>query len=229
MNNWQYLLAALGFAIVVSFIYMFLLRCIAGCVVWCSLFGIILFFIGIGLLFLYSAGKLGSAETVVTTLGVPSLSASGSNEVYGWVSIGIGCFFLLIVLCCCSRLRLAVAVCKSAGQFVSSVCSVVLVPIFQTIFQAGLWGACLVAMVFLVSGTEMTSIATDYFTSIKNYQDPFMIRFYVFVFGTLWCSAFIGSMTIFIIASASCMWYFSHGPGQELNNPISRSYKMVFR
>jgi len=49
-------------------------------------------------------------------------------------------------------LRLAVAVCKSAGQFVSSVCSVVLVPIIQTLFQGGLWGACLVAMVYLVSG-----------------------------------------------------------------------------
>jgi len=81
MNNWQYLLAALGFAIVISFIYMFLLRCIAGCVVWCTLFGIILFFVGIGLLFLYSAGKIdsGAASTVVTTLGVPTLSSSGNN------------------------------------------------------------------------------------------------------------------------------------------------------
>lgn len=169
----MYLLAALGFAIVVSFIFMFLLRCIAGCVVWCSLFGIILFFIGIGLLFLYSAGVIGgsSANTVVTTLGVPSVSQSDNNKVYGWISIGIGCFFLILVLCCCSRLRLAVAVCKSAGQFVSSVCSAVLVPIIQTIFQAGLWGACLVAMVYLVSGTQMTAKTDDYFTSIKSYDD----------------------------------------------------------
>jgi Plasma-membrane choline transporter len=173
MTNWKYLLAALGFAILVSFIFMFLLRCIAGCVVWCSLFGIILFFIGIGLLFLYSAGKIGGdhANTVVTTLGVPSVSASANNEIYGWVAIGIGCLFLIVVLCCCSRLRLAVAVCKSAGQFVSSVCSVVMVPIFQTIFQAGLWGACLVAMVYLVSGTEMYASTTDYFSSIKSYDN----------------------------------------------------------
>jgi len=60
----------------------------------------------------------------------------------------------------------------------------------------------------------MTATATDYFTSIKSYQDPYMIRFFIFIFGTLWCSAFIGAMTIFIIASASCMWYYSHGPGQ---------------
>jgi len=82
MNNYQYLLAALGFAIVVSFIFMFLLRCLAGCIVWVSLFGIILFFIGIGLLFLYTAGKIGNdhAKTVVTTLGVGNSIAVSENN-----------------------------------------------------------------------------------------------------------------------------------------------------
>ena len=36
-------------------------------------------------------------------------------------------------------------------------------------------------------------------------------------------------MTIFIIASACSMWYYSHGPDSELTLPVSRSYKMVFR
>jgi hypothetical protein len=57
----MYLLAALGFAIVVGFIFMFLLRCLAGCIVWLSLLGTIGVLIGIGLIFLYNAGKLGGA------------------------------------------------------------------------------------------------------------------------------------------------------------------------
>ena len=36
-------------------------------------------------------------------------------------------------------------------------------------------------------------------------------------------------MTIFVIASATCMWYYSHAPGAELSLPIWRSYKMIFR
>ena len=117
---------------------MFLLRCIAGCIVWLSLFGTILFLIALGLIFLYNAGYMGAASSVVTTLGVPSIS-SGYNEIYGWVCIGVGCLFLIVVLCCCSRLRLAVAVCKCAGQFVSGVCLIILVPVFQTILALGLW------------------------------------------------------------------------------------------
>lgn len=228
INNWQWLLVALGWGIVISFIFMFMLRCLAGCIVWCSLFGLIIFFIGLGLLFLYNAGYLGAAAGTATYLGVPTVN-SGSNEVYGWICIGLGCFFFLVVLCCCSRLRLAVAVCKTAGQFVAGVCSSVAVPIVQTIFAGGLWAACLVVMVFLVSSAKFTSDTSTYFSSISSYTDDSMIRFYIFVFFTLWCSAFIGAMTIFIIASACTMWYYSHGPDQELTHPISRSYKMVFR
>lgn len=228
MNNWQWLLVALGWGILISFVFMFMLRCLAGCIVWCSLFGIIIFFIGLGLIFLYNAGYLGAAASAATYLGVPTVN-SGSNAVYGWICIGLGCFFFIVVLCCCSRLRLAVAVCKSAGQFVASVCTSVLVPIIQTIFAGGLWAACLVVMVYLVSCSEFYSDTTMYFSSIKSYSDQSMIRFYIFIFATLWCSAFIGAMTIFIIASACTMWYYSHGPDQELTLPVSRSYKMVFR
>lgn len=229
-NNWKWLLAGLGWAVLISFIFMFLLRCLAGCIVWCSLFGVIFFFIGLGLIFLYNAGYLGAASGAATYMGVPSWdSTKDNNEIYGWISIGLGCFFFILVLCCCSRLRLAVAVCKSAGQFVAGVCTSVLVPIIQSLVSAGVWAACLVVMVYLVSSAEFVANTGDYFTSIKSYEDYNMIRFYCFVFGTLWVNAFIGAMTIFIIASACTMWYYSHGPDQELTLPIARSYKMVFR
>jgi hypothetical protein len=70
-NNWQYLLAALGLAVVVGFIFMFLLRCLAGCIVWVSLIGIIFFLIGLGLIFLYNAGKLSALADSAKYLGVP--------------------------------------------------------------------------------------------------------------------------------------------------------------
>lgn len=212
-NNWQYLLAALGWGVLVSFIFMFCLRCLAGCIVWCSIFGLIFFFIGLGLVFLYNAGYLGGASGAASYLGVPSTSGTAaSNAVYGWICIGLGCFFFLVTLCCCSRLRLAVAVCKSAGQFVASVCSSVLVPIIQALFAMMLWGGAVVVMVFLVSSCGFVGESSSYFSSVASYSEPSMIRFYIFVFFTLWCSAFIGAMTIFIIASACTMWYYSHGP-----------------
>lgn len=52
---------------------------------------------------------------------------------------------------------------------------------------------------------------------------------YYFIFGTLWSNAILQAMGIFVIASACAMWYYSHGPGQELDSPILRGYKMSFR
>jgi len=208
---------------------MFLLRCLAGCIVWLSLFGIMFFFIGTGLIFLYNAGYFPSASSAATYLGVPSVDST-YNEPIGWTLIGLGGFFFIMILCCCNRIRLAVAVCKSAGQFVASVCSVIFVPIFNSMLGLLLWGFALVTMVFLVSSaTFYVASSSDYFTAIMSYSDPELIRFYVFVFLTLWINAFIGAMTIFVIASATCMWYYSHAPGNELSLPIYRSYKMIFR
>lgn len=74
-NNWHWLLAAAGVCLLISFIFMFLLRCLAGCIVWLSLFGIMFFFIGLGLIFLYNAGYMQSAATYATYLGIPSYSS----------------------------------------------------------------------------------------------------------------------------------------------------------
>ena len=228
-NNWYWLLAATGVAFLVGFFVMFFLRCCAGCIVWLSLFGIMFLLVGTGLIFLYNAGYMQSASNVASYLGVPAVD-SQYNEPIGWTLIGLGCFFFIVILCCCNRIRLAVAICKSAGQFVGSVCTVIFVPIFQLLLALTLWAGALVTMVYLVSSaTFIVANTTDYFTSINSYGDPELVRFYIFVFLTLWVNAFLGAMTIFIIASATCMWYYSHAPGNELSLPIWRSYKMVFR
>lgn len=228
-NNWYWLLAATGVGFLAAFFVMFFLRCCAGCIVWLALFGIMFLLVGTGLIFLYNAGYMQSASNVASYLGVPAVD-SAYNEPIGWTLIGIGCFFLIVILCCCNRIRLAVAICKSAGQFVGSVCTIIFVPIFQLILAFALWAGALVTMVYLVSSaTFIVANTSDYFTSIKSYGDPELIRFYIFVFLTLWVNAFLGAMTIFIIASATCMWYYSHAPGNELSLPVWRSYKMIFR
>lgn len=159
-------------AIVIAFIVMFLLRCLAGCIVWLSLFGIMFLLVGLGVIFLYNAGKLGEAAGAATYLGVPTIN-SNFNEPIGWTLIGIGCAFFIVILCCCNRIRLAVAICKCAGQFVSTVCSSVLVPVWQAILGVGLWGGALVSMVYLVSSaTFVVASSSDYFTSIQSYSDP---------------------------------------------------------
>ena len=211
---------------------MFLLRCLVGCIVWFSCIGIILVFIGIGVIFLYNGGsfKGTAAQEYAGFLGMPTLDGSDYYKTYGYISFGIAGLLLILLICCCNRLRLAVAVCKVAGQFVIRVCHVTLVPIFLTIILIGMWAACLVALIYLLSATEfVVSNSTDVFTSVKDYADGNLLRFYYFFFASLWCSALISAIGIFVIASCCVMWYYNHGANDELDSPVSRSFKMAFR
>lgn len=77
-NNWMWLLAAVGFAVVVSLIFMFLLRCLVGLIVWFSIIGAILGFAGIGVLFCYNAG-IGIFKDNLGFLGLPRIDGYISN------------------------------------------------------------------------------------------------------------------------------------------------------
>jgi hypothetical protein len=212
-----------------SFVWMYALKCLAGCIVWTSIFGVIGILIALGVIFLYNAGKLDVASDYTGYLGMPTYEANANYDIYGYICFGIAGVLLIVLMCCCSRIRLAVAVCKAAGQFVGSVCSVVLVPIWQTIFILILWAIALVAIIYLAAAATFVQVNGDVFTSIQSYSDEKLIYLYYFVFGTLWSNAILTAMGIFVIASACSMWYYSHGPGQELDSPILRSYKMIFR
>ncbi len=87
-------------------------------------------------------------------MGLPTASENANYDIYAYITWGVAGLFLIVLLCCCSRIRLAVAVCKSAGKFVASVCTVVLVPIWQTILVITLWAPAIVAIVYLASAAS---------------------------------------------------------------------------
>ena len=134
---------------------MFLLRCLVGCVVWGSIILTIGLFIGVGLIFLYNAGTIGGGS--IEYLGIPKLEGSPYYNTYGYICFGIAGVLLILLICCCNRLRLAVAVCKVAGQFVIRVCQVTLVPIFLGAVLIIVWVVCLLCMIYLLSATKFVA------------------------------------------------------------------------
>lgn len=75
-NNWQWMILFFFFSVILSFIWMYALKCLAGCIVWGSIFGIIGILSGIGLIFLYNAGELGSIDAYTKGVGIPTVATS---------------------------------------------------------------------------------------------------------------------------------------------------------
>ena len=98
----------------------------------------------------------------------------------------------------------------------------------MALVTVALWVVCGTCMIWLVSSAPFIANG-DIFTSLRSFSDTSLIRFYYFVFATLWCNAFVQAVTTFVIASACCMWYYSHGPGGDLHIPVIRSFGRVFR
>jgi len=199
-------------ALVLSFIFMFGLRCFAGCFVWLSIISLILLTVALGILFCYNGGAI-SQSSYIGNLGiqVPTLPSFGYYNIFGYICFGLAALFLIITLCCCSRIRLAVAICSIAGQFISQVCQIILVPIFMGAILFGYWIACIIVMIGLISGASFIVSGNDVFTSITSWTDNHLAMFYYFVFATLWVNALIQAICIFVIASACAMWYYNHG------------------
>ena len=225
-------MAAVGFAIVVSLLFMFLLRCLVGCIVWLSILGSILAFAGLGVVFCYNAG-VGGFQSSLGFLGLPRLDGEIGNTqyyaTYGYICFGISGFLFLMMICCCNRIRLAVAVCKVAGQFIIRVCQIMFLPIILGLILVGMWAVCLLCMIYLLSATNFVVRSTDVFTSVESYSESSLLRLYYFIFGTLWSNALIQAIGIFTVASACCMWYYNHGANSELDSPVTRSIRMAFR
>jgi hypothetical protein len=209
---------------------MFLMRWIAAVLIWVSIGAILFIFIAFGLIFLYHGGVIESnnVNSVFGSLGVPTTSKNEFYNVYGYISFGVAGILFIVMLCCCSRIKLAVAICKVSGQFLLRVAQVLLVPIIMTLITLGLWAFGLSAMVYIISTATFVSNG-DIFTSIDDWTSRSLGMLYYFFFGILWVNAYIGALSIFVIASCCCMWYFSRGPGDELSSPVSTSYWRSFR
>jgi solute carrier family 44 (choline transporter-like protein), member 2/4/5 len=217
--------------VVISFIFMFFLRCFAGCFIWVSLLSIFLIFLGLCYLFLWNGGAIGSSSYIGNLgISVPNLPSFQYYNIFGWICLGLAVMTLLVIICCCGRIRLAVALCSVAGEFVSNKCQVMLVPIVMTAALLVFWVFAIFAMVTLIGTASFVVKGTDIFTGIQDFTSASLGYFYYFVFGSLWTNALLQAITIFVIASACAVWYFSKAPGMgELDSPVCSGFWMAFR
>lgn len=204
---------ALVLAVIISVIFLFLLRCFAPCFVWVALILIICLLVALGIVFLYNGGVIGKNSLIGNAgINLPDLPSFSYYSIFGYICFGFAALILLITFCCCGRIRLAVALCIVAGQFVSSTCQILMVPLIMGALVFGLWIFSLFSMVYLIGTANFIVTGTDVFTSLESYTTPGLGFFYYTIFGTLWTNALLTAIAIFVIAYTCAVWYYQHSP-----------------
>lgn len=146
---------------------MFFLRCFAPCFVWTAIFLIFFLLIGLAIVFLYNGGAI-SKDSYIGNFGIsiPDLPPNQYYNIFGYITFGLAGIVLLLIICCCGRIRLAVALCGVAGQFLAETCRIIFVPIIMGFAVFALWVFALFAMVCLIGTANFVVSGSDVFTSI---------------------------------------------------------------
>lgn len=122
-----------------------------------------------------------------------------------WV---IGFIYLVFICCCWKNIALGAAIMESASEFVSSNLRIILLPVIAYIVCVPFFAYWVVTAVHLYSIGEPEFEDNSPIANIV-WSDKTRYMIWFFLFGLLWCVAFVICLSQFMIAATVCQWYFS--------------------
>lgn len=117
---------------------------------------------------------------------------------------------------------------KSAAEYVKATPSVFIVPVLSILVLAAFYAYWAVTAVYLASAGNPQRMK-DYPFGTFDYDKKLQHYMIYHLFGGLWLTAFVAASVQFVIASSTCMWYFSQGTGQFASGTVRKSIWRLFR
>ena len=171
---WWLFLVMAGITLVISMIYLFLLRCIAKPLLYISFIIILALFVGAGFYVFFQQFKYEDGDK--------------TKQVMKWCGIGlwiVSGLYLIILLCCCSRIRLGIAIVEATSQFVASKFSIFLVPLVFFVIILIWMTFWIISAIYVYSVGEVVQLGQI------NWSDTTRYVWIYHIFGLFWVSAFI--------------------------------------
>lgn len=155
---WPILLASVGWAFVIAFVYLILVRWCAGVIAYTTIFLVLCALAGLGYLFQARIDyykDLGDAQYEL------------AMKVLCGLCYSLAGIWLIIILFMCNRIRLAIALTEVTAEYVGKVCSVYFVPIFFYIITILFYAYWVALSVFLYSSGNITKNNTSLIASVE--------------------------------------------------------------
>ena len=206
-------------ALVLGYLYLFVIQKIGGWIIWIS-FGLIVLFEGAGGCYTYFY----LMPTYEDKDPTKDYLAYGSYVL--WALAGITCFLLL---CCYNAVKLGIAVFEATSEFVRTNPQVFIMPMVSTIVTAIWFVIWMGSAIFVFSvGTPEPREGFEFLTEVKWSEATRYIFFY-HVFGLFWINSFIVGCSQFVIGCSACLWYFEVSTDSKGKGTMVRATKWLFR
>ena len=107
--TWPALLGSFGWSIIIAFLFMWFLKCCAGCIVYT----VILLILGcLVVLSLFFFKKVDQYDAVDDTAYRTTMQA------FAWIFVALAVIWLIVILCMCNRIRLAANLMEVTGEYI---------------------------------------------------------------------------------------------------------------
>lgn len=214
---WWVFLVCAGIAFIMGFVYMVFLKCWAKILVWITIF--LGFFIlgGCGI-FLYLTAS--TYDKTDNTRDYMKYTAYGL--------FGICAVYLLVVLWCCNRLRLGIAILQTTADYINATPKVFIVPILFFLLIIAWFAYWIVSAIWIWSVGEVKKRSDSPFATMKWTEETRYVFLYN-LFGLFWINAFLIGCSQFILAVSAATWYFTHTADSGGSASLSKGFKWILR
>jgi len=206
-NCWQAIVIMTFGALVISAVYIFLLKWITKPLLYVSMVLILLFFL-----------LLGGWAWIQRSKYDPETEQK--NHQYATIGAGVSWSFAAIyacfICCCWSKISLGASIMEAGSDFVSSNLRVIALPVISYTLVFVYFLYWIVTAIHLYSIGEPEFQPASPIANIKWESQTWYMMWY-FLFCLFWCVAYIICLQQFMIAAMVCMWYFS-GQGAKMSD-----------
>ena len=235
--TWKWIIAAnVAIALGISFMFTFLLRFIAGPLIYFLMFGLLISSIGFTTILGFKAGFLkpdalpGISSALTTTLpeGV-TLGVSAQNQnmvIAGAVASGIFTSIYIVLFCVMlPRVWLALKIMNLGSQCLQSQPLMLVAPLLTFIFQVIVTVYFLIVCYYLASSGKFDKDQRRYV-----YEDGLQHAMIVHLFGYLWTNAWYVAMFQLTVAGTASQWFLSDEKDKSLRTQfLVPAYKRTIR
>lgn len=176
-EGWKVVAGSVGFAVLIGLIYMVFLRIFSGLIVWLVIIAYLILMAVLGGVAYQKFKMIDSNQTTDAqssssdgNLGSNTDSNKDTYRITAYVLWGICGLSAIGVLCYFNKIRLAIAIIKTATLYIIDVPLTLLVPPIFSVFVACWWVFWIIAMVYLYSDGVISKSESTPFATVKHTQ-----------------------------------------------------------
>eukprot|EP00128_Syssomonas_multiformis_P015006 Colp12_sorted_trinity150504_noHs@3227 len=228
-GGWYYILAGVGIAMILAFMWIVFMRCCAGPVVWLTILLAIGAACAVTALAFWEYKQIKDGNASLSIKGLDTANYQEATVLA--IAIILAVFTLivfLIVVAMRKRISIAIQVVKEAGKAIQAIMTLLVFPIFPFIFIVGLFAYWVAVAVYLatastpvyvdkVNGSRCDTCDANNGTFYKYETDNVLMGAQIYhVIGLYWGYNFIIAFGQCVIAGAVASWYWARNKPKDI-------------